>query len=304
MSNTESNMIKFKRFQRGGVYLLLTVPPLCWAANAVLARGVVDLIPPVSFAFWRWTLAFLIISPFAVTRAKKEWALVAGHWKIILFLSLCGISSFNTLLYTAVQTTTAINCALIQTTMPAVIILISVAVFKDNITKLQAAGVCLCIFGAFLVVLRGKLANLLHFSFVQGDLLMVIAVFLYAVYSSFLRKRPRIHPMSFLFYTFGIGAFALLPLYLWETTCRPLPVLNLAVISSVLFVAVFPSIVAYFCWNRGIEKIGANKAGLFINLTPVFASIMAIGWLDEPVRIFQISGMLLIVTGMVIFNRN
>ena len=296
-------MFNIKRFQRSGVYLLLTVPPFCWAANAVLARGVVELIPPVSFAFWRWTTAFLIIAPFALGQAKKDWRSVIGNWKILLFLSVCGISSFNTLLYTAVQTTTAINCALIQTTMPAVIILISMAVFKDKITKPQAAGVGMCIFGALLVVLRGKFSNLLHLVFVEGDLLMVIAVVMYALYSSFLRKRPGIHPISFLFYTFGVGSAALLPLYLWERAYRQLPSLNYTVVASVLFVAVFPSIVAYFCWNRGVEIIGANKAGLFINLTPVFAAAMAMIWLDEPLRIFQVSGMLLILTGMVLFNR-
>jgi drug/metabolite transporter (DMT)-like permease len=110
--------------------------------------------------------------------------------------------------------------------------------------------------------------------------------------------------MSFLFYTFGTGAFALMPLYLWETTYRQLQTVSISVISSVLFVAVFPSIVAYFCWNLGVERIGANKAGLFINLTPVFASIMAIIWLDEPLRVFQVAGMILIVAGMVLFNRS
>lgn len=291
------------RLQRGSVYLLLTVPPLCWAANAVLARGVVNMIPPVTFAFWRWATAFFLIAPFALGQARKDWTAVIGSWKIILFLSLCGISSFNTLLYTAVQTTTAINCSLIQTTMPAVIILVSLAVFKDKITKLQSAGVGLCILGALMVVLRGKFSNLIHLIFVEGDLLMIIAVFLYALYSAFLRKRPKIHSMSFLFYTFGLGALALLPLYLWETTYRRPPLMSVSVVLSVLFVALFPSIVAYFCWNRGIEVIGANKAGLFINLTPVFASIMAVIWLDEPLMMFQVAGMLAIVTGMVIFNR-
>jgi drug/metabolite transporter (DMT)-like permease len=297
-------MVNHTWFQRNAAYLLLTVPPLCWGANAVLAKGVADLIPPVTFAFFRWVLAFLIIAPFAVKNARKDWSLVLSNWKIILLLSVCGISSFNTLLYTAVHTTTAINCALIQTTMPAAIILISSLVFKDKITKMQAGGVCLCIAGAFLVVLRGNLANLFHLSFVQGDLLMVIAVFLYAVYSAFLRRRPAIHPMSFLFYTFGLGSLVLMPFYLLERSYRPMPAINLSVVGSVIFVAIFPSIVAYFSWNYGIESLGANKAGLFINLTPVFASIMAIIWLAEPVLLFQIVGMALIVTGMVIFNRH
>lgn len=287
----------------GLTYLLLIVPPLCWAANAVLARGVVHLIPPVTFAFWRWALAFLIIAPFAAGRARKDWPLLAGSWKIILFLSICGISSFNTLLYTAVQTTTAINASLIQTSMPAAIILITLAVFREKITRAQTLGVMLCICGALLVVMRGSFSNLLQLSFVKGDLLMIVAVATYALYSAFLRKRPEMHPLSFLFYTFGIGAMCLAPVYLGEMMVRQPPAVNLAVVSSVVFVAVFPSIAAYFFWNRGIEAVGANKAGLFINLTPVFASIMAVIWLDEPLLLFQIAGMVLIVVGMVLFNR-
>lgn len=282
---------------------MLTVPPLCWAANAVLARGVVHLIPPVTFAFWRWTIAFFIIAPFAIRRARKDWPVVAGHWRIILFLSICGISSFNTLLYTAVQTTTAINASLIQTSMPAAIILITLAAFKEKITRLQTLGVGLCICGALLVVMRGSLSNLLHLTLVKGDLLMIIAVATYAIYSAFLRKRPLMHPVSFLFYSFGIGALCLVPLYLWEMTVRQPPALSWPVVSSVLFVALFPSIAAYFFWNRGVEAVGANTAGLFINLTPVFASVMAVIWLDEPLMIFQVAGMILIVGGMLLFNR-
>ena len=284
-------------------YLVLALAPLCWAGNIVLARGVIDIIPPVGLAFWRWTIASVLLLPFAYRHARKDWPLFIRHWKLIVFLSLVGISSFNTLLYMAVHTTTAINGALIQTTMPAVIILISLIVFKENVTRLQSLGVALCILGAGLVVLRGRLSTFLDLSFVQGDLLMLVAVLLYALYSAFLHRRPSIHPLSFLVYTFALGAMGLLPVYLWELSCGRSFALNTNVVASLLYLAVFPSIVAFFCWNRGIELIGANRAGLFINLIPVFASILAIIWLGESLRIFHLIGMLLIFGGMVLFNR-
>lgn len=285
-------------------YLLLAIAPLCWAGNIVIARGVVDLIPPVTLAFWRWTIAFLLLWPFAYSHARRDWALFTRHWKIMVFLSLVGISGFPTLLYIAVHTTTAINGALIQTTMPAVIILITLVAFKEKVTRLQSLGVGLCILGAGLVVLRGRFATILDLSFVKGDLLMLAAVLLYALYSAFLQRRPSIHPLSFLVYTFALGALGLLPLYLWEMRYSPAFALTVEVAASVLYVAAFPSIVAFFCWNRGVELIGANRAGLFINFIPLFASIMAIIWLGESLRAFHLAGMLLIFSGMVLFNRD
>ena len=284
-------------------YVLLAIAPLCWAGNIVLARGVVDLIAPITLAFWRWTVASLLLWPFAYSHARRDWPLFIRHWKMMVFLSLVGISGFNTLLYMAVHTTTAINGALIQTIMPAVIILISLLAFKEKVTRLQSLGVAFCILGAGLVVLRGQFSTILDLSFVQGDLLMLAAVLLYALYSAFLQRRPSIHPLSFLLYTFALGALGLLPLYLLELIYRPPFVLNLEVVASVLYVAAFPSIVAFFCWNRGVEQIGANRAGLFINFIPVFASTMAIIWLDESLRAFHLMGMLLIFIGLVLFNR-
>jgi len=284
-------------------YILLVIAPLCWAGNIVLARGVAEIIPPVSLAFWRWTVAFIILLPLVWKYVKQDWALMILHWKMMIFLSLTGISLFNVFLYTAVHTTTAINGALIQTVMPAVIILISVLLFNDKINRIQATGVSLCAIGTALVVLHGKFSNFLNLSFKKGDLLMIIAVIFYALYSACLRKRPKIHPLSFLVYTFGIGALFLLPFYIWEMVYIDLGEMNIKFVFSILYVAIFPSIVGYFCWNKGIEMIGANRGGLFINLIPVFASLMAIIWLNELLMIFHIVGMVLIFMGMILFNR-
>ena len=294
-----------RKNRRKGIlpYLLLTIPPLCWAGNIVLARGINEIIPPVSFAFWRWTVAFLILLLFHFSQAVRDWKAVVSHWRIMVFLSATGITCFNTLLYMAVHTTTAINGALIQTTMPAVIVLLSLLVFREKITKIQVVGVVLCMFGACMVVLRGSLSRLVDLSLVQGDVLMLVAVVLYALYSVFLRRRPNMHPISFLIYTFGMGALGLLPLYIWEISAVGTFPVNRDTLLSILYVAVFPSMVAYFCWNRGIELIGANRGGLFINLIPVFASLMAIVWLGETLKAYHLAGMVMILVGMVLFNR-
>ncbi|HSO18541.1 MAG TPA: DMT family transporter [Desulfosarcina sp.] len=284
-------------------FLLVAVAPLCWAGNIVLAKGVATIIPPVALAFWRWAVAFLVLLPLTWPYVKRDWQTALAGWKIVLLLSLFGITSFNTLLYMAVHTTTAINGALIQTTMPAVIIVISLLLYGERVSWIQAAGVVLCVIGAGLVVLKGSWQALVDMALVQGDLLMIVAVILYALYSALLPKRPSMHPLSFLTVTFGVGGLGLLPLYLWEISIKGAFALTPAVAGSIAYVALFPSIVAYFCWNRGVAAIGANRTGLFINLIPVFAAILAIVFLGETLMAYHLWGMGLILAGFVLFNR-
>jgi drug/metabolite transporter (DMT)-like permease len=284
-------------------FLMVAVAPLCWAGNIVLAKGVAMLIPPVALAFWRWTVAFLILLPLTWPYVKRDWQTAVTGWKIIVTLSLFGVTGFNTLLYMAVHTTTAINGALIQTTMPAIIIVISLILYGERVSWIQAAGVALCVVGAGVVVLKGRWQALIDLTLVQGDLLMIVAVILYALYSALLPKRPNMHPMSFLTVTFGVGCLGLLPFYLWEISAEGPFTLSVGKVGSIGYVALFPSIVAYFCWNRGVAVIGANRTGLFINLIPVFAAALAITFLEESLKSFHLAGMLLILFGFVMFNR-
>lgn len=284
-------------------YALLTIAPLCWAGNAVVARSIVDTFPPVGLAFWRWSLAVLILLPFVGKQAARDWKTLLVHWKIMLLLSITGISVFNTLLYMSVQTTTAINAALIQTFMPAIIIVFSQLIFKEKISPMQMGGLAVCLAGALVVITRGRISNMLNLAFVQGDLLMLAAIFFYALYSVFLKKRPAMHPLSFLFYVMALGSLGLLPIYLWEGVGHSSAGLNTAVLFSILYFALFPSLLAYFCWNKGVELIGANRAGLFINLTPVFAAFMAVFWLQESLAWFHFGGLFLVIAGMAFFNR-
>jgi drug/metabolite transporter (DMT)-like permease len=285
-------------------YLLLSLAPLCWAGNIVLARGVAEIIPPVAFAFWRWSLAFVLIFPFALRRLAADREAIVRGWKMLLLLSLLGISSFNTLLYTAVHTTTAVNGSLIQTTMPAVIVLLSLWLYREKVATRQMAGVVLCILGAVLIVLRGEFTTLRAMSIVRGDLLMVIAVTVYGLYSVLLRRRPPIHPLSLLAATFFMGAVGLLPLYLVERAVLGPFALSRDTVLSILYVALFPSIVAYFCWNKGVDRLGPNRAGLSINLIPAFASLLSVWLLGESIEVFHIGGMGLILGGMILFYSN
>jgi len=193
--------------------------------------------------------------------------------------------------------------SLMQTLMPATIILISWVVFRERISSIQMVGVMVSMVGACIIVVHGQWRILMTMELVKGDVLMLIAVVTYALYSALFKQRPPIHPLSMLLLTFGLGALMLLPLYVWELrTVGPFS-LSLAAFMSIIYVALFPSVVAYFCWNRGIEMIGANRAGLFTYLVPVFASAMAIVFLGETLQGYHVMGMALIIVGMVIFNR-
>jgi drug/metabolite transporter (DMT)-like permease len=284
-------------------YILVLFAPLFWAGNIVLGRGVSQIIPPIGLAFWRWAIAFLILIPFSWSHLRKDWPVIQRHWKILLLLSFLGVTCFNTMLYKAVHTTTAINGSLIQSSMPAWIVLFSLLIFGERISRVQLAGMLLCIFGALYLVSRGDWLAISDLIFVEGDVWMIVAVSLYACYSAMLRKRPAMTDLGFLTATFAMGGLMLLPLYIWEVSVTPPLALSWQVGGSILYVAVFPSILAYLCWNRGAELIGANRTGLYINFVPVFASILAVILLDEILVAFHFVGISMIIGGMILFNR-
>ncbi len=283
-------------------YLLLLLPPLFWAGNVVLARGLADQIPPMSLSFLRWATALLLLAPFSWRQLQRDWHLLTGHWTIIWLCSLLGIAMFNSLLYTATQTTTALNCALMQTLMPAATILCGYLLNRERVSLQQRAGVLLCSLGAAWVVSQGKLLSIGSLKLVSGDLWMLVAIFCYALYSTLLPRRPKIHPFSFLTITIALGTLMLVPPFFIELLIKGPPAANLNVLSGVLYVGIFPSIVAYLCWNRGVEVIGANRASLFINLIPVFAAGMAILFLGEELQRFHLVGILMVLGGMTMFQ--
>lgn len=285
-------------------YLVVAITPLCWAGDVVLAKGGAGLIPPFSLAFWRWFVAFLVLFPFALPHLKKDWSVAKQKLIMLFMLSILGISIFISLIYTAVLTTTAINVALIQTIMPAAIVLNCYLLYKEKVSVRQLACLFACFAGVCFVILQGNLANLFKMSFVLGDILMLIATMMYGLYTALLqRKAPRLHPLSLLTILAGFGAIALLPAHFLEVKASGGFDITGAVICRILYAAVFPSIVAYFCWMRGIATIGANRTGMFINLLPVYATILATLFLGEAFRWFHLVGMGAIISGMFAFNK-
>ena len=285
-------------------YLLLTLVPLFWGGNAVVGRGMTEFISPITLAWTRWTVAFLLILPFALPSVRRDWQTIRSSWKMLLLLSLLGITIFNTLFYVALQTTQAINAALMQSAGPAVIVLLSWWWFGERTNQRQWLGLSLCFLGVGLVLFQGSWEVLQNFELVPGDLWLLPAVLAYASYTTLLRIKPAISLMSFLAVTFALGGSMLIPLMLLEWYWVGLPQGSLQLAWAVGYVSIFPSILAFLFWNRGVELIGPNLGGLFINLVPVFASLLAIIFLGESFRWYHAGGMLLVLSGMLLFRKS
>ena len=284
-------------------YLLLTLAVLFWAGNFILGRAFHTEIPPIALAFWRWVGAALLVTWPAWPYLRRDRRALINSWPAITLLSLLGITAFNTLAYSGLQYTQAINAFLLQSMMPVLIVFLSFLIFRERVTRLQSVGIAVSLCGAVLITARGDFDRLLSLSFNRGDLLVFSAIACYAGYSVMLRKRPQVHPLAFIATTFWLGSIFLVPLYLWETFTVASLVLKPSTLLVLGYVMVFPSIVSYLCFNRGVELVGANRAGLFIHLMPVFGGLMAIVFLGEVFGWYHGVGIVLIALGIYLATR-
>lgn len=281
-------------------YFLLTLSAFFWAGNIIVSKSVSLEVPPVGLAFSRWSVALVVISLFAIPKVKEDMPIIRQHWKILIPLSFFGITCFNTLIYIALQTTTAINSLLLQSFFPVVVAIMAFIFFREKLRPTQIIGILVSLAGTLFLVSKGSLDILLSASFNAGDLWVFTAIICYAGYTILLRFRPLIHPQSFLFVTFFLGTIMLLPFFLAESIFFEPFHLAGDVVWVVLYLAVFPSVLAYQFFNEGVKIVGATVAGLFSHLIPVFGSIMAVFFLGEKFRLYHAVGMVLILGGILL----
>ena len=284
-------------------YLLLSITALCWAGNAIVGRLAAGHIPPVTLSFLRWSFAFLIVLPFAWNHLVRDWPVIRAKLGVMVVISLTGISAFNTLQYWALEHTQALNTLLLQSAGPLVVAMWSLILLGVRLTLAQAIGVLLSLTGVLVILLHGDLTTLSNIQFNEGDLIFLAAMVVFGLYSVLTLKRPEIHGLSFVAFTFGCGAACLIPLLIWELFTRPVMALDARNIASLFYVAVFPSTLAYLCFNRGVLLIGANRAAPFFHVVPVFGSLMAIVFLGERPQLFHIIGFALVLTGVFVASR-
>jgi drug/metabolite transporter (DMT)-like permease len=283
-----------------GVMLFFAV--LFWSGHNVVAKAIIDAVPPFSFTFLRWLGASLVLLPFAWSHMRRDWRAAVAAWQRLMLMALMGIAAFNSLLYIALQTTSAVNVGLISAAFPATIALLSLLVLKISLSRIQLAGMALSFMGVVLVVLRGEFAALGVLVLVEGDLWMLAGIFCGALYPVLMHGKPRMHPLSLLTFTIIMGALVSLPLYLLDIAQGRFVRFDGVTLAGLAFVGLFPSVLAYLLWNRGIELIGANRAGLYLNLIPVLTAVLAAVFLREPLAWYHFAGLAVVAGGMVLFN--
>jgi drug/metabolite transporter (DMT)-like permease len=297
-------MSRFGRWLFDNAYLLLAMMALFWAGNQVIGRAVAGQVPPVLYAFLRWSGATLFILPFALPHLKGDWPTMRRHLGYLIFIGVTGGGSFNTLQYIGLNYTTALNSLVLNSAGPIMIALACVLLFGDRMTWAQIIGTAVSLSGVLAIVSHGRIDALTTLTFNIGDLLILLAMAISGVYTAYLRKRPKIHWLSFLFALFLVSALFNVPFVIWEWMTGARPIVTPFTVLASLYVAIFPSILAYICFTRGVELIGGVRAGIFLHLIPLFGALLAMGFLGEPLALYHLTGFALIIAGVTLATRS
>jgi len=285
-------------------YLLLTLTVLFWSGNMVVGRGVRADLPPIALAFWRWAIALLCILPLALPHLKSQWSLLKQGWKTLLLLGLLGVGGYNTFAYIGLQYTVATNAVLLNSFIPIATIAISWAFLGKRLRRGETIGVFISLAGAMTIIARGDPAVLATLSLNLGDIWMLGAVLVWAIYTVGLAKRPAgVDPMLMLAALTAIGLAALAPAYAWELSQGRHMNLHAGSLAAIAYVGILPSFIGYIFYNRGVAEVGPNKASLFIHLMPVFGTLLSALFLGEIPHAYHYAGIALIFAGIWLTTR-
>lgn len=288
------------RSSRGFALLLLSASMLFWAGNWVLGRALREAMEPFTLNFVRWALATLILAPFALPALRAQLPVIRRHWGILLLLALTGVSLFHAMVYLGLKSTTTVNAVLLNSSLPLFILACSWVLERERSTPRQVGGVLLSLAGILVILSRGEPASLLALDVHAGDAWILAAMPVWGVYSVLLKRRPpEIGGVPFLFVISALGTLLLVPAAVlapprWPGTEAAL---------GVLYIAVFASIVAFICWNRGVAIVGANVAGVTLHLLPLFGTVLAILFLGEAFHAFHALGFATILAGVLVATR-
>lgn len=284
-------------------YICAVLATAIWSGNFIVARGLNEVLPPVSLAFYRWTVALVVVLPLAARALYKERMVVRDNIGFLFLASFFGVTVFNTLIYIAAQSTTAINLSLIAITFPVFIIILSRIFFGEEITLAKIVGIVIVACGVVMLLTKGDMAQLTQISFAIGDLWMLVAAITFAIYSVLLRKKPAgLGALSFQLITFSLGIIMLAPFYIWEISTLPMPELSMGTIGSIVYIGVFASLVAYLLWLKAIILVGPSHAGMIYYSLPIFCGFLAYMVLGEEIGMIHLAATVLIITGIVLAN--
>ncbi|WP_214476892.1 DMT family transporter [Mesorhizobium sp. dw_380] len=279
-------------------YIFLLLTTLLWGGNSVAGKLAVDHVSPMTLVFLRWVLAVAILLPIGWRTIQEDWPVVRRHWFVLAALGASGFTLFNTIFYTALNYTTAINVSIEQAAMPVLIIVANFVFFHLRVSWAQIAGVVLTIAGVILTACHGDPRRLLTLELNFGDAIMLVAVILYSGYSVGLRLKPAMRWQSLMLAMSIAALVTSLPFFLWEIAAGKVIVPDARGWTVIVYTAIGASVVSQIFYIRGNELIGANRAGLFINLVPIFGTLLSVLIVGETFQLYQALALVLVLGGI------
>ena len=286
-------------------YIMLTCATLFWAGNFIVGKyAFLTEIPPLSLVFYRWLLVWIILLPFTYKDIIKHKDTILNNLPLLFFLGLTSVGLFNSFTYLSLIYTQVINSSLFNTAIPAIIILLCFLFKVEKTNKYQLSGLFISVCGILAIITRLNLDILLSLNFNKGDLIMIGGALTWGIYSTLLKRKKFSLPLLTLVHivcTFGL--VSVFPQFLYELWNGQVIKFDINLFYTLIFLALFPSIGSYYCWAGAVSIIGANRAGIFLSLIPLFSTIMAIALYNEKFQFFHLIGAILILLGLYLSNK-
>jgi len=280
-------------------YILLLLASFFWATNLIAAKFVNDSIPPIMLTFLRWFSATLIIAPFIAKSIVQKAQIIRKHLTYLIAMGLLTVTLFNSFLYLGIAASEVNKASILQSLTPVIILLICAFVLKEKASSLQWLGVFISFVGVTHLVTEGDIHILLTFSIQKGDMYILLAMLCWGVYSIALRWRPtELDDLSFFGLTSVFGTLGLAPWVYYENTSAGFPDLDLPSALTVLYIAIFPSIISGLFWNRAVAQVGPATAGMFVHTMPIFSFVLSAIFLDETLKSYHLIGLVFVLSGV------
>lgn len=284
------------KMKKSYVLLFLCLAPLFWAGNYVLGEYVVEEMTPIQMTFIRWAIAIVLLWPLAHYIERPVWKDVWKSWKLLTTMSLLGIIGYNFLLYEALKYTTPVNASLVNSISPILIVVLSTFLLRERLTRWNLIGLVLSLGGVLMVLTNGRIGDLAEVQYNAGDLLMLLAVLLWSVYSIMGRKMTAIPPIAATAVSVIIGLVILLPVTLYQGLPSSVSTQGLL---GITYMGLFPSVGAFVFWNVSLRYIDASRVGIFLYLIPVFTAIISL-LMGKTITAVQIAGGIMVFIGVYI----
>ncbi len=279
-------------------YVLLLLTTLFWAGNVIAGKLAVGHVSPMALTTLRWGIATLIMLAIGLPRLRQDWPVVRRNLLLLTVLGAAGFSVFNALQYSALLFTTAINVSIEQAAMPMLVFLANFLVYRIGVAPGQVIGFTLSFLGVVLTATHGDPTRLAALDLNRGDALMLLAIVIYAGYTVALRAKPAIHWQSLMIALCGSAFVVSLPFLLWEGLSGDMILPDARGWTIAAYTALFPSVLSQAFYIRGVELIGANRTGLFINMVPIFGTLLSILILGEAFQLYHAAAMAMVLGGI------